>query len=250
MNNTNCETCLFAHPYNDDYSACCEFKIPKLVKDSKEIELSESKYLRIKNYLCKYGFSQQIYDLNKDDLLDINIKDQVINRLILKYYLIIDCRDPECDPELVVTNLNISAKYPKFVSIVVNNDIEAKKYISLLDSIEDRPFSYKIHVLLEDRQIQNILSIILDTNTKKNNTQFFWIVEPKNLTNLKTHIDNIQSILQLHQPDCDFITMKDKSVSDIFGLFLPFEYYTFLKDKYGSLKNATQDETLRIVYYE
>lgn len=250
MKNTNCETCIFSRRYEDSYSSCCEFEIPKLIQDSKDIEITTSKYLKIKNYLCRYGFAQNTHDLYKDQISNIDIKKQILNRLVLRYYLIIDCRDTLLHPESIIKDINIPNNHPKFLSIIVNNDIEAKKYISVLDSIENRLFSYKIHILLEDRLIQSILPMILDVNAKKNHTQYFLIMRPKDLAGLEQYINSIQSILQIYQPDCDFLTLKNRSVSEIFGLFLPFDYYIFLKDKYGSLENATKDESVKVVYYE
>lgn len=247
MKNTHCENCIFSDTTNS--SKPCKFDIIDKIKNLKEINI-ENNHFKIINYLCRFGFSKKAYEANKDTIKDIDLETELISRLRLRYYLFIDARGTE-DHDLIIERL-LGAKYsPQYISVLVDDHIKAKKYIAALDQDPNRKYGYKIHCVIEQGDISKILPLLLETNLRKNNTQYLWVADKNTISNIDKSIESIQEILQIYQPDCDLITHTISDEKTIYGLFLPFEYYIFIKDRFGSLQNAINSkDSLRIIYYE
>lgn len=249
MKDTKCKGCMFSSPSEEGYDSCCEFGIPNKIKNIKTIE-HEDNYLVIRNYLCRYGFSKKTYEANQQQIKDIDLKQTIIDRLKLRYYLVLDCRGLNENVGELLKNLENISYQPTYVSVIVDNEKDARSSIEAINQQSNRKYGYKIHSVLSSNNIENILTMLLDTNLRKNNTQYIWILSPHEIENIDTHIKSIQEIIRVYQPDCDFITQKTKQISDIFGLFIPVEYYVFLKYHYGSLGQATANSEARVIYYE
>jgi hypothetical protein len=249
MKNTNCKNCLYSKPAADKNS--CYFNIIEKIRDFKNITIEDNYYV-IKDYLCRYGFAKNTYEANKDLLKDTDIERNILDRMKFRYYLVVDCRNADGqNPEKTINLINQSINKPVYLSIILNNDIEAKLYINELEKITDRNYGYKIHCLFEKGDISDAVSMLIDTNLRKNNSQYLWIMEEQQLSDIDSHIASIQDIIYVYQPNCDFVTQKSYDPSDVYGLFLPFEYYIFIKDKFGSLREAaSQENKPRTVYYD
>lgn len=248
MKNTYCENCLFAQKISSKLNTC-KFNIIDKIKNTKELTI-ENDYYKINNYLCRFGFSKNTYDANKSTIQDINLEQELLARLKLRYYLIIDARYID-DHNDIIDKIQTTKYQPQYVSVLVENDTKAKQYISRLETDPNRTYGYKIHCILENGSFSKVLPIVLDTNLRKNNSQYLWIANPNTISNIDESIQSIQEIIQIDQPDCDLITHSLSDDKDICGLFMPFEYYIFIKDRFGSLQNAIDNkDNLRIIYYE
>ena len=84
MTNTHCKICLFADKTSE--SECCEFGIIDDIKNIKTLEIIDD-YWYIKNYRCFYGFSKELYESHKDDFINIDIKEHIVNQAKISYYL-------------------------------------------------------------------------------------------------------------------------------------------------------------------
>lgn len=248
MKNTYCKNCLFAEKVSRKKNTC-KFNIIDKIKNIKELTI-EDDYYKINNYLCKFGFSKNTYEINKDLIKDIDLEKNLIDRLRLRYYLVIDARYVD-EYESIINSIRSTKYQPQYVSILVENDIRAKHYISALETDPTRQYGYKIHCVLEAGGFAKILSMVLDTNLRKNHSQYLWVANKDTISDIDKSIQSIQEIILIDQPDCDLLTHELSNDKDIYGLFMPFEYYLFIKDRFGSLQNIIDSkDSLRIVYYE
>lgn len=248
MKNTHCANCIFSETVSSKKNTC-KFNIINKIKDTKEITI-ENDYYKINNYLCRFGFSKKTYESNKEAMTEINLEQELIDRLRLRYYLVIDARNTD-NYEYILDKIRTAKNSPQYVSVLVENDTKAKDYILGFDKHTSRQYGYKIHCVLEEGNMSKVLPMILDTNLRKNNSQYLWIANTDTIRNIDKSIESLQEILQIHQPDCDLITHNMNDEKDIYGLFLPFEYYIFIRDRFGSLQNAINSkDSLRIIYYE
>jgi hypothetical protein len=175
MKDTNCKNCIFSSPAAQDHEPKCEFGIVDKIKNIKEKDISiEHGYYKINNYLCRYGFSKSAYDSNQEHIKGMDLKNKLLERLKLRYYLVVDARGVSFDNSLI-NKINTEDGCPGYLSIIVDNDEDAKKYIDLIESDANRKYGYKIHCIFEKGEIGQVLNMILDTNMRRNNTQYFWI---------------------------------------------------------------------------
>lgn len=248
MKNTYCENCIFSEKISSQKNTC-KFNIIDSIKNTKELVI-ENDYYKINNYLCRFGFSRKTYEANKEAIQTVNFEQELIDRLRLRYYLVIDARHID-NHEPIITSIKNAKYHPQYVSVLVENDIKAKEYISALETDPNRQYGYKIHCVLEEGDFSRVLSMVLDTNLRRNNSQYLWVADKNTILDIDKSIQSIQQIIQVDQPDCDLITHELSNDRDICGLFMPFEYYLFIKDRFGSLQNAVDSkDSLRIIYYE
>lgn len=250
MKDTYCKNCLFAKPI-DSPETSCELGIIGKIKDSKTLNIDDNNYYIINDYLCRFGFSKKAHNANSEAIKGLDLKKELAKRRALRYYLLIDARGLE-DYKAITDKIINSELSPKYVSILVDNSDIIMKYSEEIEKHKSRDYGYKIHCVLEPGNIAKIVPLIINTNLRKNDTQYLWIADLDTIENIDHSIESIEELLHVYQPNCDLITKNSyKNNISSYGLFLPFEYYIFIKDKFGSLQKAIESkDNLKIVYYE
>ena len=250
MKNTYCVNCLFSQPVGSS-GPVCELGIIDKIKDSKSISIDENNYYTVNDYLCRFGFSKKTYNSNAEAMKDLDLKAELEKRRQLRYYLVVDARGVE-DHERIINKIINSQLSPKYVSILVSSDTVVMKYAEQIENHKSRDYGYKIHCVIEPGDITKILPLVIDTNLRKNDTQYLWIADENTIDDIDHSIKSITELLHVYQPNCDLITKNIyKNNISSYGLFLPFEYYIFIKDRFGSLQKAIESkDNLKIVYYE
>lgn len=162
MKKTYCNKCLFAKPVSSN--SACEFKIPEsiLEVDNTRISIMDD-YYTIENYNCLYGLSKNQYESNIDNIKDIDIKNIIIKKAELKYYLIIDARDvTENNFKILISSINELDIKPTKLSILINPE-KSEEFYQLIRKKISCP-KWTVHVFLKTLSFNDCINIVLDTN--------------------------------------------------------------------------------------
>ena len=220
MKNTYCKECAFGAPAND--KAPCEFDIIEHIAGVKTIEIKEG-YNYIYDYTCRYGIGKEVIENNPELKHLTNIKDHLIQRAWISYYLIIDIRPVNDKLDQILNLIKALDIKPKFISFV-NHDFEnTPLLIKKISNNIDESIKWKIHNFIVDLPLEKILNVIVDTNTEANGSKIFHVYEPS-LENINTDLLN-KRINFMH-----FTTIVEQKFchgffdnkSSIDGLSLPF----------------------------
>lgn len=166
MSNTYCSKCIFSDVIASNKP--CEFDIPKLLKDIKQISDVDNYYV-INNYQCLYGFGKNQYQLNEKELINTDIKTEVSKKASLKYYFLIDARYIS-DEQIIdlIQSINKLTIKPQKLSIMINPNRSNDIYQYIQKHIECPKWS--VHVFLESLSLNDCINIVLDTNLTSSNS--------------------------------------------------------------------------------
>jgi hypothetical protein len=224
MINTNCEKCIFSK--QDDKE--CLFDIPEIIKPYKNIE-KRNKHNVIENYKCRYTLSDEIYqELLSEGRNSQEIIKFIIDTLKIRYYLVIDL-DPDLSAvsELcaMIDKLDIQ---PQFISFI-NKNLDLGNLMSeIIQSKLKSPAKWKLHNFLSDLDLQQCMTICMDTNFNKTKSQIFLVYDhkknrDKNILNKRINFLHMQLIV--YQTHCQAI-VENLEVLD--GLAMSFGAYKLL----------------------
>lgn len=160
MSKTLCSKCVFGAEVTAEKS--CEFDIPNRIHNKNMLSVVDN-YYAIDNYNCLYGFSKSQYDLNKENLQNIDLRQHAIDHAKLKYYLLVDVRKLSMeDLEVLVNSINNLDIKPQKVSIICNPNEPDKTYQYLRKNINCPRWT--AHLFIEDLPLNDCINTVLDTN--------------------------------------------------------------------------------------
>ena len=162
MANTHCKNCMFS--MEADSSTPCEFNLIDVIKNKKELSVVDS-FFYIKDYRCSYGFSENIYQTHPQLQKDVNIKDYVLEKAKISYYLIVDVRLLSTQEILrkinIIKNLDIK---PKFISFVTATQQNTKDIIvNIQKNLDKTHIDWKIHSFLNTISFNDCINIAAET---------------------------------------------------------------------------------------
>jgi hypothetical protein len=225
MKNTNCQKCIFSGSVDSPNS--CEFDMINLLSDKKDITI-ENNYYYIRDYMCRYAYSKnsEYSPEQKQDIIDYILA----NNFTLPYYLVIYSKDTVLTSDIINT-INSNNLCPGFVSFIFDHPNLGLDSIKELDNFPDKKFKYKVHNLLQsDLKFETILSNVIETNLGSSNQKYIYFKHIKDIKFLSSDILSIQKIIHIDQPSCDIITSNRYNISELFDIFLPINYYLYIKD--------------------
>jgi hypothetical protein len=135
---------------------------------------------------------------------------------------------------------------PKFVSFAITKNNDTKPIIDLLTSSMPQTVKWKLHNLLEQYSFQEILDIIFETNTEKNNIQYVWINDDSSMASWSKDITYINTTIVIDQPPLHALFRKNTD-----GLFLTFDNYQKILNEYKTdvLSAISKIEDKAVIYY-
>lgn len=222
ITNTNCKKCLFSKKVNEKNP--CEHGIIDYLKDTKEISIQDDYYV-ISNYVCRMGFDKNTYDLNKDKISLEEIKQEIVNRACIRYYLLMDITNISLDEmeQICISLKNLEIK-PVFVSFILFKHGNDSAKVGLIKELINDEFMWKVHSFIEDMSIDDAIHIAIDTNYGKNNSNYLLIYDPKKITELDHDINEINMNIIITQKPMHYARRYSyDNVLD--GLFLTFNNY-------------------------
>ena len=224
---TKCKDCIFSNP--SDANCVCEFYIINELRSTRpEICSIEDNYYSINNYVCKYGFSknrvEEIIPLLKEE----NLREYIVKKNYVKYYLVIDTIDTNNSIEDIVDFIkNLSIK-PKVVSIIVQKNT-IKDDIDKLNNSIPADITWRLHNFAMDSS-NNIspLHTIMSTNKHIDDCDYIWVIDFNSMKEAikNKHIDQINFIVNVSQPTLAILAKKNGDYYD--GLFLTKNNYFML----------------------
>lgn len=239
---TSCEKCIFA-----DYSSSdspCAMDIFDHIKSKKTIISEKTGFNSILNYRCPFAFSTDVYQEHKKEIGSIiDLKNQLVERATISYYMIILLEEPQIDE--VCQSLSNLVVRPKFVSFVLRQNNNTETVIDKLNSLTPI-IPWKLHNLLEDDSSQqDILDTVLSTNTNIGQSQYLWINTSDSYDTWNASISAINRVIVLQQP-----TLHAMFRSGTSGLFIGVDnYHKLIRDKKTDILSAIQDLPNPLIYY-
>lgn len=242
IKNTHCKNCIFSSKVtNNEF---CSFDIINNIKNKKECIIKDD-YWYIKNYACKFGLGKNTYESIIKSIADgdIDIKQQIILRNMIKYYLIINYNNINYPIDEFCQQLNSLEIVPKYVSVLFYK--QTKEYmlnvLNTFKTVLDCKIQFKIHHFIDHLTVDEAIFSALETNTNKNNSNYLWILNIDSVQNVAKRGD-IQAInyqINIEQPVCNLLKSK-YSTDDLDTLFCNFENYS------GLTKNINQSLSIAI----
>ena len=234
ITNTSCKKCLFSDKASSDIP--CEHNIIEHIKEYKKINIVDDFYV-IEDYMCRMGFNKDIFEENKDSVSIDTIKQEIINKACIEYYLVMDITTltPDGVSQLCDTLISLSIK-PKFISFLLFPDDHNKEKILTLKKHIDDHLMWKAHNFISEMPFDDALNVALDTNVGKNNTSFLLIYDNKHIKELDDDINEINSnIIILQKP---FHYAKKKKNQNPNGLFMTFKNYNICRSIDNNIEQA------------
>lgn len=231
---TKCQKCLFANKVSSEHP--CEHNIIDHVKSHKKLRIENDFYI-IENYVCKMGFDKKTYEEHKDKVSLDSIKQEIINRACIAYYLLmnISALNPQEVEQLCHKLVSLSIR-PKFISFLLFPDKQNKEKIFTLKRLIDKEFMWKAHSFIDEISINDAIHVALDTNVGQNNTSYLLIYDPSRIEELDNDINEINSdIIIMQKP---FHYGKKAVSSDLDGLFMTFSNYNVCRSINKDIKEA------------
>jgi len=250
MISTNCKDCIFANPVSSGNP--CTMDLINTIKTFKTIEVKND-YNYIYDYQCKYGFSKAQYLENKTDLDKTDIVNTLKQKNLIQYYLVIDLELGEDIVSLChhINNLSIRPQYVSILSYQDNNT----QIINLIKKHIDVNIRWKIHNFLDYNIDHNVsLKVALDTSSILYSMSFLWINKSSYMSYIveSNAIANINHIVNIQQPKCNFIRSQKFLDDNLHNLLLSTSTYKHLiKNVSSSLEEGIETLTnTTTVYYD
>lgn len=234
ITNTKCQKCLFADKVSSDNP--CQHNIIDHVKSHKKIRIEDDFYV-IENYVCKMGFDKNTYEEHKDKVSLEAIKQEIVNRACIAYYLLMDISslNPQELERFCNSLISLSIR-PKFISFLLFPDEHNKEKIFTLKRLIDKEFMWKAHSFISEISVNDAIHVALDTNVGQNNTNYLLIYDPNKIEELDSDINEINSdIIIMQKP---FHYGKKIMSSDLNGLFMTFNNYNVCRSIDKDIKEA------------
>jgi hypothetical protein len=234
ITNTTCKKCLFSNKASSDTP--CEHNIIEHIKEQKKISIVDDFYV-IEEYMCRMGFNKDVFEKNKDNISIDTIKQEIVNRACIEYYMVMDITtlSPDEVSKLCDTLIGLSIK-PKFISFLLfPNDNNKEKILTLKKHIDDN-FMWKAHSFINEMSFDDALNVALDTNVGKNNTSFLLIYNNKNIAELDTDINELNSHIIISQKP--FHYAKKNKTEGLDGLFMTFSNYNICRSIDKNIEQA------------
>lgn len=245
MVNTKCCQCLFANS-SDDITKQCSKHILEQIKDIKNITYDDNGFPVIENYACRFGFSKQIYNDNRDMFTDEQFEALMTKNSTIRLYLILDI-EHETDISKLSDNINRLKIKPAHVSFLFRDpsnkqlDEDTAKYLNENMKIQ----SWKAHSFLEPISLIDAIDHVLATNMRTNNTTHFLVYRSTDTELLSSRIEHINNMVVLYQrPHIAMIADKQS----LYNLAISFENYKVAKSLNNNFFDAIIEES-DILYY-
>lgn len=249
MKNTRCENCLFSDKASSDHP--CEHMIIEHIRDRKKLSIENDFYI-IENYTCKMGFSRQSLENNKDKYSIEDIKSQILQNACIKYYLLMDITSLD-NKELSkvcqkIKELQIPPKYISFL-ILNNSKGNSKGKIKTIEESKIQNTEWKSHGFIVQMNKMEAIHLALDTNLKKNNSQLLLFYSPRDIDSLDEDINEINTIVNIDQPNFHVLFKKGKEDS-LDGLLMSFDSYSYAKGEDPNILKAISnlEGTIKLSY--
>lgn len=240
---TNCDKCIFADYANSDNP--CAMGVLEHISDKKTIATEDSGFLSIMQFRCPFAFSTEVYKNHQQNIGSIDdLKNQLILRATINYYLIAIVTENSAD--LVCDAIKKLTIKPKFVSIVLKSSNNTTNIIKTFNTLTPTA-PWKLHNILEDNPSQQeILDIVISTNTNIQNANYLWINTDQNLDQWDKNIISINKTIVLEQPTLHaMFRTEDKD-----GLFIGLHnYQQLIKDKQTDIISAIESLEHPLLHY-
>jgi hypothetical protein len=237
MKNTLCENCLFADHASSQ--SPCEHEVIKHIKDTKTLNIVNDFYI-IEDYMCKMGFSRSAFDSNSEKYCLKEIKQEILKRACIKYYLVMDITDADEEQiARVCSKINELKIPPKYISFLIFSE-NSKDKIKSLEQSKITSVEWKAHSFIADVDKNNGLHLALDTNLKKNNSQLLLFYNIDDIDDLDQDINEINTIVNIEQP-AFHVLKKNNKENTMDGLFLSFDSYEYAKSQNKDIIRAIND---------
>ena len=243
MSHTDCKKCIFSKSVDNQDQ--CEMNIINMIKNTQTITIKDN-YYYIENYSCKYGMSSKTVEDNKDLFKDIDIKSQILENNTIKYYMVVDGTKYDYDTLKICEQVNTLSVLPRFLSLcIIGKDARG---INLMQSqLKDNlngSIKWRIHNFLYDKDINDIICNIFQTNSKANQSSFFIIQRPEDIEKmlLNDYISDINYVINIDQPTKGFIKINVED--NLYNVFMSFNNYEGLT---GSMLGETLEECIKSV---
>jgi len=249
MTNTHCKICLFADKASE--SECCEFGIIDDIKTIKNLEVIDD-YWYIKNYRCFYGFSKALYESHKNDFVNIDIKNHIVDQAKISYYLILDMREISDDilPKIIdqINELNIR---PKSISFIFRTGYEGSMHpkISVLNNNLSKDIKWKVHAFLENISFNECANIAGETNVQESACSLVMFIDASKNHDINSMVNYAQYSYRVLQDDA-IVIVKDHALFD--GMIMPVSLFKNMINVVGrdTIKSMSMIPNLTIKKYE
>jgi hypothetical protein len=225
MTNTSCENCIFAKIGDNE----CLFDIPNSIKHNKNI-YKKNNFNYIENYMCRYALSESVYnELLNDNLNQQQIVEYIISKLKIKYYLVVNLdQDSHKLAELCQLINNLYVK-PKFISFINKNLNDGNGMLDIIQQNLANDIDWKLHNFITDIDLQQCMTICMDTNFSKTSAHLFCVydqnINGNNYTLLNSRIVFLHMTMIVEQTTCQAII---NNINNLDGLAMSFNAYKFL----------------------
>lgn len=225
MINTNCEKCIFSKLDQKE----CVFDIPDLIKEHKQIS-KKNNFNYIENYICRYTLSDDMHnDLISEGYTLQNILDFMIEKIKVRYYLVINISsdlDKIKDLCFMINKLEILPVFISFINKDLNN---GNQITDLIQEHLSQKITWKLHNFLVDLDLQECMTISMDTNFTKTSSQIFCVYDQATNGNdydlLNSRIIFLHISLIVNQINCHAVL---DTISSLDGLAMSFNAYKLL----------------------
>lgn len=225
MTNTSCENCIFAKISDTE----CLFDIPNSIKYNKKI-YKKNNFNYIENYMCRYTLSEDVYkELLADNIDQQQIVQYMISKLKIKYYLIINLdQDKNKLTELceIINRLEVK---PKFISFINKNLNDGNEMSDIINNNLEKNIDWKLHNFITDLELQQCMTICMDTNFSKTSSHLFCVYDQtmngNNYDLLNSRIVFLHMTIVVEQTPCQAII---DTMANLDGLAMSFAAYKFL----------------------
>lgn len=219
--NTSCEKCLFSDYENSEEP--CKMGVIDIIKDKYQIDIKNN-YNYILDYGCRYGFSLEVYQKNKEtigSIVDLETNIKTFN--YIKYILIIELTNT--DKEFLAGLCSTINSLPILPQFIVFYTVENNNTSAIIETLKDTispDLEWKLNNFLFPQNIENYISNIATTNQKKNDAPYFWINKDISYNYFFKNIFSINRIINIEQPKTQALIRQELKWD---GLFLSFDNY-------------------------
>ena len=248
--NTSCKDCMFANIA--EHKESCEFGIIEEIQNDHHVEVIDG-YNYIKDYTCKYGLSRSTYDQYLQHLSNEDTKKTIVNKAIIQYTLFIDTSSDNQDIDYLdlcqdINKLSITPNYIIFLGWELS-PID----LSTLKNTINPNVRWKFLTSADKESSDMNMWSIFQTN-KNNIGAYIWINKANNLKDRveKDMIRNINHLIMVKQPICNFLRSAVSAGSNSDSLFMTKENYIGITkniDKSIGIGICGMGETI-IKYYD